>query len=62
MGPDNHDHELTAFSVQDLGSAWRWRIYRAGGTVALQGISLTQKGAEHAALEAFAQAHLRQVS
>jgi hypothetical protein len=55
-------NELTAYSVQDLGAAWRWRVYSAGGAVACQGVSLTKQGAERAALELFAQAEVQRAA
>jgi hypothetical protein len=49
-----HSEELVAYSVQDLGGAWRWRVYRAGGQVAGQGVETSRPRAEAvAAVRAF---------
>ena len=43
------DEELVAYSVQDLGGLWRWRVYRAHGQVIRQGVEATADRAERAA-------------
>jgi hypothetical protein len=41
--------EFVAYSVQDLGGLWRWRVYRIGGQVARHGIEATEAAAERTA-------------
>lgn len=41
--------ELVAYSVEDLGGLWRWRVYRAGGQVVRQGAEATEEAAGRAA-------------
>jgi hypothetical protein len=45
--------EHLAYSIQDLGSAWRWRIYGAAGRVLRDGLAPTKRAAELSALGAF---------
>jgi hypothetical protein len=45
--------ELVAYSVQDLGGHWRWRVYRGGGQMIRQGVEPTEDGAARAAVGLF---------
>ena len=45
--------EAVAYSVQELGGAWRWRIYAAHGRVMIQGVEIDAARAERTALAAF---------
>jgi hypothetical protein len=42
--------ELVAYSVEDLGGLWRWRVYEADGQMARQGAEATEEAAGCAAL------------
>ncbi|MBV9509059.1 MAG: hypothetical protein JO303_02110 [Caulobacteraceae bacterium] len=41
--------ELVAYSVQELGGAWRWRVYGPAGQVISQGVEATEARAMQAA-------------
>jgi len=45
--------ELVAYSVQELGGGWRWRVYAEGGRVVLQGMEAARDRAERAARTVF---------
>ena len=46
------DH-LVAYSVQNIGGGWRWRLYGPEGRVVRQGFETTEAHADRVAAQAF---------
>ena len=47
------NEELVAYSVRNMGDAWRWSLYSADGHVVREGLVRTEEAAEETAADAF---------
>lgn len=47
------EEDLVAYSVQNIGGGWRWRLHGPAGLVVRQGFETSQARADRAAAQAF---------